>query len=207
MSIFNKSGSTEQHGNEPHPFFKRVVDRLPPGRLLLLSESVNRYAVYAAEAGWRVHAIGFSKDDQERTLALADQAHEKNISFSLYQPNTPFCQGLEFDAAVLMYAQLPPDIRRSFHQAVVNCLKPDGGNLYLLAYSENQPENTTAYLPDVRYRKADLMEDFTGLQIDLLQEEEETLPDTDQKVSLIHLTAVRNSEYDGSDSVSFSVKG
>ncbi|WP_225000167.1 hypothetical protein [Cesiribacter sp. SM1] len=207
MSIFSNSGNKEHTGHEPHPFFKRVIDRLPPGRLLLLSESANRYAVYAAEAGWEVHAVGFSENDQEKTLALADQAQEKNVTFSLYQPNAPLCQGLEFDAAVLMYAQLPPDTRRSFHQAVINCLKPDGGNLYLLAYSENQPKNTTAYLPDIRYREADLVEDFKGLQIDLLQENEETLPGTDQKVSLIHLTAVRNTENDSSDSVSFSVKG
>jgi hypothetical protein len=203
MSIFSKSDHSEQNSNEPHPFFRRVIDRLPAGRLLLLSESASRYAVYAAEAGWEVHAIGFSEDDRDRTLSLADETDEKDISFSLYQPNAPLCQGLKFDAAILMYAQLPSNTRRSFHQAVINCLKPDGGNLYLLAYSDNQPKNTTAYLPDVLYRKEDLMNDFKGLQIDLLQEEEESLPDNDQKVSLIHLTAVRISQQDGSDSVSF----
>ena len=205
MSLFSNPGKSDQYGKDPHPYFKRVIDNLPAGRLLLPGETAGRYAVYAAEIGWEVHAIGFSEADREKTMAFAREEHEKNISYSLYDPNTSLCQGIKFDAAVLMFVQLPPSLRRSFHRSVINCLKPDGGNLYLLAYSEEQPTSTTAPLPDIRYREADLLEDFKGLQIDLLQEQEEKLPDSDEKVQLIHLTAVRNEQHDSGDSVSFSV--
>ena len=97
-------------------------------------------------------------------------------------------------------------MRRAFHRDVTSCLKPDGGNLYLLAYSENQPAGTTAKLPEIGYSQAALMEDFKDLQIDMVQEETEEQPDSGEKVNLIRLTAVRNSEYDNRDSISFSLK-
>lgn len=206
MHSINDSGKGRYWGDEPHPFLKRVLDRLPAGRLLLAGETAGSHAVYAAEAGWEVHAVGFKPEDQETTLQLAKEK-EENIHFTLYQEGASICEGLEFDAVVLLFVQLPPQLRSSFHRAICRCLKTDGGNLFLLAYSEEQPPQTHARLPEVRYRETDLVQDFKGLQIDLLQHQEEKLPDTDEKINLIHLTAVRNSEHDGSDAVSFSLDG
>lgn len=204
MHSIKDSGKGGYWGQEPHPFLKRVIDHLPAGRLLLAGETAGSHAVYAAEAGWEVHAIGFKAEDRERTLRLAKEYEEK-VAFSVYEPGAPLCRGEEFDAAILLLVQLPDNVRAGFHQAVTRCLKPDGGNLYLLAYSEKQPSNTAARLPEVRYREADLVKDFKGLQIDLLQEKEETLPHSDEKINLIHLTAIRNSQRDSRDSVSFSL--
>ncbi len=204
MHTISDSGKGRYHGHEPHPFIKRVVDNLPVGRLLLTGETAGHHAAYAADAGWEVHAVGFKPQDQHETLRLAEEKGLE-LTISLYEPGTSFCKDLAFDAAILLFVHLPSAVRQSFHQDVVSCLKPDGGNLYLLAYSENQPAGTRAKLPEVRYREADLVEDFKGLQIDLLQEEEEKLPDSNEKVSLIHLTGVRNSEPHSRDSISFSL--
>lgn len=204
MHAINDSGKGDYYGNKAHPFIKRVVDNLPAGRILLAGETAGQYAAYAAEAGWEVHAVGFTPEDQQKTLALATEK-EVEVAFTLYKAGADFCQGLIFDAAVLLFLQLPPQARQDFHQDVIRCLKPDGGNLFLLAYSENQPSGTTAPLPKIRYQEKDLVADFSSLQIDLLQEQEEELPGSDQKVRLIHLTAVRNKEHDSKDSVSFSL--
>lgn len=209
MHSISNSGKADSWGGgqEVHPYLKRVIDHLPAGRLLLAGETSGVHALYAAEIGWEVHAVGFNAQDKAQSLALAKQEEEK-ISFDIYEKGAPLCSGLQFDAAILLMVQLPPALRTHFHQAVTNCLKPDGGKLYLLAYSEQQPQNTHAQLPEIRYREADLVQDFKGLQIDLLQEKEEELPGSGEKVRLIHLTAVRNSQQeDSSDTVSFSLDG
>lgn len=192
-------------GQEVHPYLKRVLDHLPAGKLLLAGETAGAHAVYAAEVGWEVHAIGFEAQSQHETLQRAKEENEK-LSFSLYQEGKPLCRGEVFDAAVLLFVQLPERLRSNFHKAVVSCLKPDGGNLYLLAYSHEQPAGSQAPLPEVLYDERDLVKDFSSLQIDLLQEEEETLPDSKEKVRLVHLTAVRNQAHDSSDTLSFSIE-
>lgn len=205
MHNISTSGKGRYHGDEPHPYIKRVVDRLPAGRLLLTGETAGHHAAYAVEAGWEVYAVGFRPEDQQQSQALAREK-KIDIHFQLYQPGTRFCQGLSFDAAILLFVHLPQEVRQTFHQDVVRCLKPDGGNLYLIAYSENQPEGTAARLPDIRYNQAMLMEDFKDLQIDLLQEETEKQPDSGEKVKLINLTAVRNSEHDSRDEVTITLE-
>lgn len=204
MHHISKSGKGRYHGDEPHPYIKRVVDSLPAGRLLLTGETAGHHAAYATEAGWEVYAVGFQPEDQQQTQALAREK-EIDIHFQLYQPGAPFCQGISFDAAILLFVHLPDEVRQTFHRDVVRCLKSDGGNLYLLAYSENQPAGTAAKLPDIRYNKSMLLDDFKSLQIDLLQEETEKQPDSGEKVSLLTLTAVHNSEHDSRDEVVISL--
>lgn len=204
MSLISDSGKSDYYGNEAHPYIKRVVDNLPAGRLLLAGETAGHHAAYAAEAGWKVHAIGFKPEDEQKTLALAKEK-EVSVDFDLYQPGAVLCQGKEFDAAILLFVHLPAQARRAFHQDVIKCLQPQGGNLYLLAYSEEQPAGSMAKIPQIRYCEADLVDDFRQLQIDLLQEEEEQLPDSDQKIRLIHLTAVKNQQAESKDSVSFKL--
>lgn len=204
MYAISDSGKGYYYGNEPHPYIKRVVDSLPAGRLLLAGETAGHHAAYAAEAGWEVHAVGFRPEDEQMTKKLASDKGVK-VSFSLYRPGASLCEGLAFEAVILLFVHLPADVRQTFHQDLVRCLKPDGGNLYLLAYSEQQPANTTAKVPQIRYNEADLVNDFRHLQIDLLQEEEEKLPDSGQKVRLIHLTAVKNEEQESKDTISFKL--
>jgi cyclopropane fatty-acyl-phospholipid synthase-like methyltransferase len=206
MPTVSDSGKADYFGPDPHPFFKRVIDRLPAGRLLLTGEVEGHYATYATEAGWKVHTVVFDEEDRQRTEAQIREAGA-NISTSMYRAGEALCSGEEFDAVVMMFVHLPQEVRRSFHQQVIECLKPVGGNLFLLAYSQKQPEGTLAQLPDIRLTKTELMEDFGQLQIDLLQEEVDKIPHSDQEVNLLHLTAVRNQAPQSRDSVTIPLKG
>ncbi|EMR02620.1 hypothetical protein [Cesiribacter andamanensis] len=205
MPTVSDSGKADYYGLDPHPFFKRVIDRLPAGRLLLVGEVAGRYATYATEAGWQVHTLVFDAEDKQRTDAQLRQEQSDSTS-SLYQAGQPLCPGQEFDAAILLFVQLPQEARRPLHHALIECLSPQGGNLYLLAYSQNQPQGTRAPMPQIRYSEKELVDDFKGLQIDLLQEEEEKIPATKELVKLLQLSAVRNLHH-SSDSVSLSLKG
>lgn len=205
MHTISDSGKADYYGKDPHPFFKRVVDNLPAGKLLLVGEVAGQHALYASEAGWEVHAVGFKHEDRIHTLATAME-NDANVSFSVYAPGEPLCNDNTFDAVIMMFVHLPEASRHQFHQALVRCLQPGGGNLYLLAYSKKQPAGTTASLPDIRYQKAELLQDFQALEVDLLQEEEEELPESGEKIRLIHFSAVRTKkDQDDTDSVSFSL--
>ena len=47
------------YGTEPNKFFREQLDKLPPGKILLLGEGEGRNAVYAAKSGWLVHAVDY----------------------------------------------------------------------------------------------------------------------------------------------------
>ena len=61
------------YGTQPNQFFKEQIDKLKPGRILLLGEGEGRNAIYAAKLGWQVDAIDSSSVAKGKALNLAEQ--------------------------------------------------------------------------------------------------------------------------------------
>ena len=190
-------------GTEPNQFFRTFIDSLPPGRILLPGAGEGRHAVYAAEAGWEVDAFDFSPLGREKALRLAKEK-EVDIHYSLQEAPDVDCKEGYYDVVAILFLHLPPTERRAFHQKMVQCLKPNGGNLYLLAFSDEPQASTPeggAESP-VFYSQKELMQDFRELQIDLLQEEEVQLEEGRGhrgKARVVKLTAIRRQRTDESD--------
>ncbi|QJX47795.1 class I SAM-dependent methyltransferase [Hymenobacter taeanensis] len=154
------------YGTEPNTYFRQQLDKLPPGRLLLLAEGEGRNAVYAARHGWQVTAVDFSDEARAKAqrLAVAQGVHldyqvDDVTSLRWQQPG-------HYDAIGLIYAHLPPVARWAVHAAAAQSLAP-GGQLFLEAFSPRQlglpsggPKSAELlYTPDI------LAQDFMGLTV------------------------------------------
>ena len=148
------------YGTSPNLFFKEQIDKLKPGSLLTLAEGEGRNGVYAAEKGWKVTAVDYSKEARKKALRLADERnvrltyHLQPVENYEYPPN-------EFDAVSLIYAHFPPDLRRLIHQQAMYSLKK-GGLLFLEAYHKKQINRDTGgpKSSDMLYSLDDLTQDF-----------------------------------------------
>lgn len=175
QDFWNEKYNTEGYlyGTEPNEFFRTFIDSLPPGKILLPGEGEGRNAVYAASAGWEVDALDISSRAREKALRLA-QENDVDIHYSLQDLNRLDCKKGYYDVVALIFLHLPSAERKEFHKRISECLKDDGGNLYLLAFSKEQLNYSSGGPKDkdLLYTREMLMEDFSELQIDLLQEEE-----------------------------------
>lgn len=190
-------------GTSPNEFFRTFIDSLPVGKILLPGAGEGRNAVYAADAGWEVDAFDFSPIAREKALRLA-RDKGVDIHYSLQEAAQARCKKDYYDVVSIIFLHLPPAERREFHRRIVECLKPNGGNLYLLAFSEGPAASTPdgESDPPVYYSKKELMQDFHGLQIDLLQEEEVELQEGQGhqgKARVVKLMAIRRQHEHESD--------
>ena len=156
------------YGTEPNLFFREQLAKLTPGRILLPCEGEGRNAVYAAQMGWKVDAFDFSEQARKKALQLAGN-YEVSINYALqmveeFEPWPDY-----YDVIALIYAHFLPDIRKTFHQKLVESLKP-GGILLLEAFHKEQIRNTSGGPRDreMLYNETMLAEDFGCLQIFLL---------------------------------------
>ena len=152
------------YGMAPNKYFKAKLDAMPtPGRLLLLAEGEGRNAVYAAEQGWQVSAVDFSRKAQEKALKLAA---ERGVSIDYQVANVQdysFDANGPWDVIGLIYAHFPPALRARIHHKCVAALAPSG-TLILESFNRRQmnrlsggPKNI-----DLLYTKRLLEDDFEG---------------------------------------------
>lgn len=166
FSFWDKRYSDDAYiyGTLPNRYFKDKLDAIPnPGRLLLLAEGEGRNAVYAAEKGWQVSAVDFSRTAQDKALKLA-AARGVSIDYQVGNvQDYPFDSNGPWDAIGLIYAHFPSTLRSSIHQKCAAALAPNG-TLILEAFNRNQmnrlsggPKNI-----DLLYSKQHLEADFEG---------------------------------------------
>lgn len=112
------------YGDEPNAFFKRTIDSLPPGRVLIPAAGQGRDAVYAASLGWEVDAFDLSSVGQKKALELAAR---KNVRISFEVANAlDFTTDKQYDLIALIYFHLAPSARCAFYKRTVDMLKPNG---------------------------------------------------------------------------------
>tara|TARA_X000000950_G_scaffold260222_1_gene329392 strand:+ start:219 stop:527 length:309 start_codon:yes stop_codon:yes gene_type:complete len=70
---------TYVYGKEPNNYFKKTLNLLKPGKILLPAEGEGRNAVHAASLGWEVFAYDFSEFAYKKAMKLA---REKEVSIN-----------------------------------------------------------------------------------------------------------------------------
>ncbi len=127
------------YGTDPNDFLKAECLRISAGgNVLCLAEGEGRNAVFLAAQGYSVTAVDQSSVGMQKALALAQ---EKGVTIATevadladYELGTS-----TWDGIVSIAAHVPPGVRKSLHQQVVEALKP-GGIFILEAYTERQLE-------------------------------------------------------------------
>jgi SAM-dependent methyltransferase len=166
------SNSEYVYGKEPNQFFKRALDRLSPGKLLLPAEGEGRNAVYAASKGWDVLAFDYSEEAKQKALLLAKE-NEVNIRYEVSFAEDVLLPENEYDAAALIFVHLPKDIFKPFLQKVIESLKP-GGILILELYSVKQlgRDSGGPKSKELLFDYDELRSLLKGVNVDLFEEKE-----------------------------------
>lgn len=130
------SGDDYAYGIEPNRYFKRNIDTLKSGSLLLPGEGEGRNAVYAAKQGWNVTAVDFSVAAQVKANKLAVD-HNVEINYVLKTLDDAVLEEESFDVAAIIYLQLEQDKIERLFDKVFKSLKP-GGTIIFECFSEKQ---------------------------------------------------------------------
>lgn len=149
------------YGKEPNEFFKREIDKLKPGKLLLPAEGEGRNAVYAAKLGWDVVAFDSSVEGQKKAYRLAkEQGVEIEYQLKSYEEFT--AEENSFDMLAFIYAHNPN--RQQNHRKLARFVKP-GGKILLEGFSKEQLQYGTGGPPVLQllFSEEEIKEDFKDL--------------------------------------------
>lgn len=130
------SDDTFAYGIKPNEFFKKEIDKLKPGKLLLPAEGEGRNAAYSAKLGWEVTAFDISTQGKSKALELASK-HNTSINYIICSFDEIANIEEKFDVIGLIYVHLPPTKRKDFHKSCINLLK-ENGQIILEGFSKEQ---------------------------------------------------------------------
>jgi len=126
------------YGTEPNEYLKEQLLKLQPGAILFGAEGEGRNAVFAAKQGWQVTAFDISIEGKKKALTLANK---NNVSIDYQIGDLPQLgyEDEHFDAIVLIYAHLPPQIRSEYNTLLSTTLKK-GGTIIFEAFGKKHIE-------------------------------------------------------------------
>ena len=105
-------------------FLAEALADCVPGSLLLPCDGEGRNAVGAAAAGWSVVSFDSSEVGVEKARTWASEA--KVEVDARVGDAFDFDPGCTFDVVALIFAHMPPDVRREFHLRAWSWVKPGG---------------------------------------------------------------------------------
>ncbi|PWN07846.1 SAM-dependent methyltransferase [Rhodohalobacter mucosus] len=175
--FWNDRYSTESYvyGKEPNRFFRKQIDSLKPGQLLLPGEGEGRNAVYAAKKGWEVTAFDYSEQAKKKALDFA-RAEGVSIQYEIRSADDWKENKATFDAAALIFVHLPKDIFKQLIEKILVSLK-SGGKLIIEGYSVAQLGHDSGGPkdPDLLYDAKHLRSLLEPTEINLFEEIETDL--------------------------------
>lgn len=163
------------YGKTPNVFFKKSIDNLKAGKIYLPGDGEGRNGVYAAKMGWEVFAVDISEEGKSKAEKLASEIgvsiNYKIAGLEEHIPPTDY-----FDAAAVIFLHFEANLRKKFHQRIINSLKT-GGVLICEVYHKNQLMNGTGGPKeiDLLYTLEQIKEDFSTMQIEYLEHVKENL--------------------------------
>lgn len=172
------------YGKEPNLFFKEELQKLKTGTILLPADGEGRNGVYASKLGWDVTATDLSIEGKNKAQKLA---YESGVPLKYVVGDI---QNLEFpkesfDTIGLIYAHFSAWKISAIHQKLVTLLKPKGYIIFE-AFSKNhldyQKDNQKIGGPkdiDMLFSIEQIQQDFTGFEIQVLEEKEVFLNEGD----------------------------
>lgn len=155
---------TYVYGTSPNAFFKEQLRLIDVGTILLPAEGEGRNAVHAAKQGWEVYAFDFSHEAKQKAIKLSEERgvsiHYELASFDEITFRPDF-----FDCIALFFVHVHSDVRKTYHQKIVEWLKP-GGTLLLEGFSKeqiNKPSGGPKNI-DMLFSGKELTDDFNSLR-------------------------------------------
>lgn len=157
------------YGKEPNSFFKNELDKMKPGRILLLGEGEGRNAVYAALKGWKVDAVDFSTKAKEKALEFAEE-NKVMINYNVVDLSNFKSKKAYYNAIAIIYLHLKPDLRTNIHSQINDSLLSNG-KLILEVFDKKQLGKSSGgpQSLEMLYSTKDLKTDFKNMKIELLE--------------------------------------
>jgi 2-polyprenyl-3-methyl-5-hydroxy-6-metoxy-1,4-benzoquinol methylase len=170
------AGEEFVYGTEPNRWLQANASRIAPkGRVLCLGEGEGRNAVWLAEQGFAVDAVDASSVGLQKALRLA--ASRKVTITTILADLAQYSPAAgQYDAVVLIFVHLPPDLRSRVHSLAQAALKP-GGVLIVEAFTPRQLPRSSGgpKKPEMLFEVAMLRADFPAVVWDGLEEVETDL--------------------------------
>ena len=159
------------YGKKPNKFFEEEINKLKPGKLLVLGEGEGRNAVHAALLGWDVDAVDQSEAGKAKATQLSSERKVK-INYhvedlSSYAPKQNY-----YDAAAFIFLHLEENLRSIVFKKAIDSLKP-GGKIIFEAFEKEQIKNNSGGPKSIEllYLLKDVIEDFIDLDFEKLAKE------------------------------------
>ncbi len=164
-----------RYGTKPNAFVEAQALRVikPQGKVLCLGAGEGRNPVWLAKQGFEVTALDQSTKGLEKLRRLAGERHVEidtvESTVEAWQPEAE-----SYDAVVMTFLHLAPDVRPEIHDKVVEALA-HGGVVVMEAFTPLQiergresggpPSVAMMYTPEM------LRKDFADLDIEVLEEQ------------------------------------
>jgi ubiquinone/menaquinone biosynthesis C-methylase UbiE len=163
------------YGKEPNALLKKILEKIPAGKILFPAEGEGRNAVYAATLGWDAFAFDISEEGKRKTEQLADEKGV-NVHYTISDFQSFGIEENAFDCIALVFTHLPQEIRKTCYQRLLKFLKP-GGELIAIGFSKQQLGKTSGGPKDINmlFSREQLLDDFAALTKIEIHEEETTL--------------------------------
>ena len=113
------------YGTSPNKFFREQLDKLSPGKILLVGEGEGRNAVYAAKNGWMVDAVDYSSVARDKALILAKESGVR-INYNVQKIQSFFPDKKMYNTAAIIFLHLNPFERKTLHHKLSNALAFEG---------------------------------------------------------------------------------
>jgi 2-polyprenyl-3-methyl-5-hydroxy-6-metoxy-1,4-benzoquinol methylase len=159
------------YGILPNEFFKTQLNKLKPGKLLLLAEGEGRNAVYAAKSGWLVDATDSSEQAKIKALGLAKE-NGVSINYQVKSLDEFIPEKSAYDAVGIIFVHQEYELSKIFHARAVEALKP-GGKIILQVFHKEQFGRTSGgpKTPDQLYTLDDIKNNFKSLFTEILSKD------------------------------------
>jgi len=171
-NFWDERYSTKEYvyGTIPNQFFKEEIDKLKPGKILMLGEGEGRNAVYAAVSGWQVDAIDSSSAAKEKAIKLAEQNHV-SINYQVADISSYDFPKDKYDAVGIIFLHMNQSEYEMFFRHCKEALIKDG-KIILELFSKNQFGKTSGGPQDLSmlYSVEQIRKNFPTLKHELLQE-------------------------------------
>ncbi|MDH5607835.1 MAG: class I SAM-dependent methyltransferase [Cyclobacteriaceae bacterium] len=182
------------YGEEPNEFFRRILDTLPPGKILLPQEGEGRNAVYAARKGWECHAFDISVEGMRKAVNLA-RKYAVSIHYTLGGYADFQYEDASMDVVAFIFAHVTPEVRESYYHKILKTLKP-GGRVILEGFHKDQLGRTSGgpQSLELLYSKEELKADFRILHDKSIHRSDRVLdegPYHQGEAALIQMTGIK----------------
>ena len=172
-NFWNERYSTKEfvYGTQPNQFFKDQLEKLKPGKILMVGEGEGRNAVYAAKTGWQVDAIDSSDTAKQKALRLA-QMNNVSINYQVADFFNYNFRKENYNAIGIIFVHTNETESDSFYKNCEHALRRNG-RIILELFSHNQLGKNSGGPQDLSMLCSidKIQKGFASLKHELLKEE------------------------------------